>query len=119
MTFNKSLIRPYMPRGAGHYKAIFTDLQVIEIRKAHADGLTYSQLAKRYNTRADTIRNLCMGFTYSNVGGPRSLIDNKRKNTDADLKQKVKRAYYEGMSYKRLCATFQIGMTTAHKLVKT
>lgn len=117
--FNKALIRPYMPRGARHYKAIFTDNEVIEIRRAHADGLTYSDLAKKYETRADTIRNLCLGFTYSNVSGPRAHQGEKKKVFDDNLKAQVRAAYHNGMSYKRLCEHFNIGMTTAHKLVKT
>lgn len=107
-----------MPRGARHYKAIFEDTQVIEIRKLHNLGLTYSELAKKYDTRADTIRNLCLGYTYSNVGGPRSLQVNTKKVYDDDLKTKVKSAYHNGMSYRRVCEHFGIGMTTAHKLVK-
>lgn len=119
MSFNKALIRPYMPRGAGHYKAIFSDMQVIEIRKLHAQGMTYSDLAKSYATRADTIRNLCLGFTYSNVAGPRAAQGDKKKIFDDQLRAQVRAAYHNGMSYKRLCSEFSIGMTTAHKLVKS
>lgn len=108
-----------MPRGARHYKAIFDDPEVISIRHAHADGLTYSDLAKKYGTRADTIRNLCLGFTYSNVAGPRARAEDKKRIFDDALKAEVKSAYHNGMSYKRLCSQFNIGMTTAHKLVKT
>lgn len=108
-----------MPRGANHYKAIFEDTEVLNIRHAHASGMTYSDLAKKYGTRADTIRNLCLGFTYSNVSGPRARAEDKKRVFDDSLKAEVKKAYYNGMSYKKLCCEFGIGMTTAHKLVKS
>lgn len=118
MTFNKALIRPYMPRGSSHYKSIFQDHEVVSIREQHKKGLSYSDLAKQYGTRADTVRNLCLGYTYANIGGPRAIANSPRKVDDEQFKRQVRAAYFNGMSYKKLCDNFDIGIVSAHKIVK-
>jgi len=120
MSYNKQLIRPYMPRGVTHYRSIFSEKQVIEIRNRHHLGESYSTLAKAFNTRSDTIRNLSLGYTYANIGGPRSSLGNKgRDRYTKDFIAEIKMAHYNGMSYKRLCQKYRIGMVTARRLLRS
>lgn len=106
-----------MPRGCEHYRSRFNEREVVAIREAHARGDSYAALGRRYGARSDTIRNLCLGYTYANVGGPLSG-PTARRRTNEDLARQVKEAHNNGVSYQKLCAQFDIGMATAHRLVR-
>lgn len=117
---NKSVIRPDQPRGSQHYRAKFSDDEVMNIRHLRASGMSYSRLAEQYMTRSDTIRNLCLGYTYSNVPGPlaRGSPGLTKRRYDDIMVKKIQAAYHGGMSYKKLCEEFDVGMVAAHRIVR-
>ena len=117
--YNKALIFPERPRGSRHYRALFNDAQVQEIRKAHQLGASYTHLAKAYNTRGDTIRNACLGYTYADVPGPRSRLGDKNNRFTREFIMEMKTAHHNGLSYKKLCKEYGVGMTTARKLLRS
>lgn len=78
----------------------------------------YATIGKRYGCRSDTIRNCCLGYTYSNVGGPTNDPGNARRRLDERTISKLKQDYRSGMSFKKLCAEYGIGMVSAHKLIR-
>jgi transposase-like protein len=104
-----------MPRGVEHYRARFTEAQVVAIREARQGGSSYAELGRQYSARSDTIRNLCLGYTYGDVGGPIGGSSTARRKIDEKLAREVKAAHSEGMSYKKVCEEFGIGMILAHR----
>lgn len=48
-----------MPVGEHHPNAKLTDAQVDEMRDLNEEGIGYRQLAKRFNTSLNTVKDIC------------------------------------------------------------
>jgi hypothetical protein len=44
-----------------------TILEIREIRYLREDGLSYNQIAFKYHLVGETVRNICLGYTYKKV----------------------------------------------------
>lgn len=117
---NRGLVRPYMPRGTEHYRSRFSEEDVLTIRRLRSGGMGYAAIGKQYGCRSDTIRNCCLGYTYSNLGGPTGDqgASGGRRRIDERTAAKIRGDYANGMSFKRLCQEYGIGMVSAHKLIR-
>lgn len=57
------------PKGASHYNTNISDFQIMEIISLRENGLSYKEIAKKYNTTRQSISNYCRG-----IGRTKSLF---------------------------------------------
>lgn len=54
-------------KGTAHYKAKFTDTDIVRIRQLRAEGMIYKDIAAQYGVRLGTIMFICNGQTWKHV----------------------------------------------------
>ena len=112
------LIRPEYPRGSDHYRSRFMDEEVLLIRNLHVNkGVGFAKLARAYDTRPDTIRNLCLGYTYANVGGPRCQYVRKTPPSQEKIRN-IRADHSNGMQYKDLCTKYELSKQTIKRITR-
>jgi hypothetical protein len=112
------LIRPEYPRGSDHYRSRFMDEEVLLIRNLHANkGIGFAKLAREYKTRPDTIRNLCLGYTYANVGGPRCQYIRKTPPSLEKINM-IRQDHANGMQYTDLVDKYKMSKQTIKRITK-
>jgi len=84
----------------------------VEIRTLHTKGRGYASLAKQFDTRPDTIRNLCLGYTYQMVGGPLSPRVKKFTPTPQQIRE-IRKEWDMGVDAKTLSTRYpELGMSS-------
>ena len=99
-------------------KKEFTDLQVISIRKQHANGISISALSKKYNSRWLYIKDAIEGVTHKHVkeGKMKANVRRGLKNEG----DKVGKINYIAKNYdeaKSLNEEFKVGDLTATEIL--
>jgi hypothetical protein len=94
----------------------FTEAEAIEIRKARAGGCTIQALAQRWESSVTTIHLLCSGRTYSELGGPRTACDRRKKLTWAIVRQ-IRQDRKAGLSLSALGQKYSIDKSMASLIV--
>lgn len=67
-----SFLYDSLPGDPNAWSRRFNTREVLEIRQRRADGESKNELAGEYDRRPATIYDLCRGYTYSSIGGPRT-----------------------------------------------
>lgn len=108
-------------RGEDHQHAKVTEVDVIAIREAVRDGVTYSKLSKRYGLNRSTLHAIIYHKTWKHVGGPlppdKRLLKNRAKLNEGQVR-KIRELYASGITMQRLADMFDVTLGTIQPLIR-
>lgn len=64
---HSATLTPFIGRGATHYKSLLTEQQVVELRRRHADGERFSDLARELAVDSEVVRMAVRRKTWKHV----------------------------------------------------
>lgn len=107
-------------RGEDHLHAKVTEEDVIAIREAVVNGMTYRELGEIYGLNRSTLHSIVHHKSWKHVGGPPPpkgrFIGNKSKLTEEKVRA-IRRLYAEGFTMAKLQEMYGITPGTIHPLI--
>ena len=103
------------PQGEEHYKAKFTNEQILYVR-ANPDGLTQQQLAAKFGVHFKTISKIQRGKIYRNAGG--SI--RPKFGVPEEIKKQIRSEYVFGskeFGCRALAKKYGVGQMTVFRIV--
>lgn len=70
------------PKGTKHYKARFTESEIVDIRMRYKNGETQTSIASFYKTDQSHISQIVRGKTYKTVPGIEAKVRDIRKDPE-------------------------------------
>lgn len=108
--------KPPVHLGEKNSASRFTEVQVIEIREAHAAGEDLGSLAKRFETSKTQIFCIVTGKTWKHVGGPIRVARVKQRLSQEDVDE-IRRLVAGGCSQGIVAESFGIDRSHVSKIV--
>ena len=104
-------------RGEGTGTSILTELEVLEIRQAHAAGATQYELSREYGVANQTISKVVRGKTWAHVGGP-IWQGGQRKALSVSEIEEIKQQRADGVLLSTLAERYGVHLATISRVCR-
>jgi hypothetical protein len=122
--------RASAPKGSKHPNSILCESDVLEIIRLRSLDISYSQIAKQFNTTAVNVCDICVGKSWSHVDrsslkpalarqGARAGSRHPCYRITPEMRSRIQQMRRDGFTYQEIADDFKISPSYAHKICKT